>query len=305
MLLSLSKYRNLSRKEFNLMRQFISENFPDKKGCLVVKEKQFHYLSSVLRLKVGDMIYVRLPNGKLQNMTLAKFDENKKNLILHVAGNSVENLETLNDFQNTKNDFHAKPSEKNDLFEIWLFMFIAKPQKMEQIVRQATECGVKKIVPMIGEFCQKGSVESAKKHFNANDERLKKIITEARQQSGSPVNTEFTNCINVNEIENFYLKNELKNDENLTVVLYEQSSFSQSFFSAISAIKNIQNLKRICLFVGAEGGISPNEIEIMKNLDFKIIHFDTNILRCETAALYGIAAIQSVIQESNLWQLKE
>lgn len=282
------------------MRQFISENYPDKKGCLVIKEKQFHYLSSVLRLKVGDMIYVRLPNGKLQNMTLAKIDENKKNLILQVAGNSVEDLR--GDFQNSKNDFHAKPSEQNSLLEIWLFMFVAKPQKMEQILRQATECGVKKIVPVIGEFCQKGSVESAKKHFTSNDERLKKIITEARQQSGSPVNTEFTNCINVNELEDFYLKNELKNDENLTVVLYEQSSFSQSFFSAI---KNLEKLKRICLVVGAEGGISPSEIEIMKNLDFKIIHFETNILRCETAALYGIAAIQSAIQESNLWQLKE
>lgn len=292
--------------EKNLMRQFIAENFPDKKGCLVIKEKQFHYLNSVLRLKIGDMIYVRLPNGKLQNMTLAKIDENKKNLILQVAGNSVENLKRLpEDFQNSqslKNDFHAKPSEQNSLLEIWLFMFVAKPQKMEQILRQATECGVKKIVPVIGEFCQKGSVESAKKHFNANDERLKKIITEARQQSGSPVNTEFTNCINVKELEDFYLKNELKNDENLTVVLYEQTAFSQSFFSAI---KNVEKLKKICLVVGAEGGISPNEIEIMKNLGFKIIHFDTNILRCETAALYGIAAIQSAVQESKLWQLKE
>lgn len=278
------------------MRQFITENFPDKKGCLVVEGKQFHYLNSVLRLKVGDMIYVRLPDGNLQNMTLAKLDENKKNLILQVAGKSAENS------QETKSDFHAKPSEKNSLLDLWLFMFIAKPQKMEQILRQATECGVKKIVPVIGDFCQKGSVESAKKHFNVNDERLKKIITEARQQSGSPVNTEFTNCISVNELENFYLNNELKTDENLTVVLYEQSEFSQSFFSAI---KNVEKLKRICLVVGAEGGISPDEIEVMKNLGFKIIHFDTNILRCETAALYGIAAIQSAVQESNLWQLKE
>ena len=37
------------------------------------------------------------------------------------------------------------------------------------------------------------------------------------------------------------------------------------------------------------------EIEFLKQNGFVPIHFETNILRCETAALYGIAAMQTLI----------
>ena len=47
--------------------------------------------------------------------------------------------------------------------------------------------------------------------------------------------------------------------------------------------------------MGSEGGISPAEVEILQKEHFEPIHFDVNILRCETAALYGIAAVQSAI----------
>ena len=264
------------------MRQFVAENFPDSKGCLFVEGKKFHYLNSVLRLKVGDMIYVRLPDGKLQNMTLAKINAEKKQIVLQIAGDSVQ-----------KEDFHAKPSEMN-LAEIWLFMFAAKPAKMEQIVRQATECGVSKIVPVIGEFCQSGAVESIKKHTLKNDERFQKIITEARQQSGSAVATSICEPLSVEKACDFWLNNNGQNDENLAVVLYEQTQETKSIFEAVLAKKNAQ---RIVVAVGAEGGISPKEIDFFRSAGFIPVHLKTNILRCETAALYGIATVQSAVQE--------
>ena len=48
--------------------------------------------------------------------------------------------------------------------------------------------------------------------------------------------------------------------------------------------------------VGSEGGISPEEVKLLQEKGlFHPIHFAVNILRCETAALYGIAAVQSAI----------
>ena len=59
------------------------------------------------------------------------------------------------------------------------------------------------------------------------------------------------------------------------------------------------------MVVGAEGGISPEEINELQDNGFIPIHFDTNILRCETAALYGVAAVQTVLGEKDLWLFKE
>ena len=58
---------------------------------------------------------------------------------------------------------------------------------------------------------------------------------------------------------------------------------------------DVSFIKKAALAVGSEGGISPAEVEILQKEHFEPIHFDVNILRCETAALYGIAAVQSAI----------
>ena len=70
--------------------------------------------------------------------------------------------------------------------EFGYFQFIPKPQKLELIVRQATECGVKNIVPVISEYTQKGSAQALS---GDRIERLQRIVREARQQSGSPTDT--------------------------------------------------------------------------------------------------------------------
>ena len=52
----------------------------------------------------------------------------------------------------------------------------------------------------------------------------------------------------------------------------------------------------VAIFCGNEGGISPDELELLtKKALLRPVHFSVNILRCETAALYGIAAIQTAI----------
>ena len=80
----------------------------------------------------------------------------------------------------------------------------------------------------------------------------------------------------------------------LGIVLSERNEKSQS----LGKILNQKEIKEICIAVGNEGGVSPEEIDqLTKKSLFCAVHFDVNILRCETAALYGIAAVQSFMQE--------
>ena len=267
------------------MRQYISQKNLDSEGFLSIIGKDYRYLHNVLRLKTGDMIYVRLPDGILQPMTACRIDEKAKKIILQICD--------VTDTQIGEN----QPSETDSIesMEFTLFMALPKSSKFDLIVRQATECGVARIIPVQTEFSQRGSEK-----INFRSDRIERIIKEARQQSGSPVDTKITDCKNLSEACELW-QSETENfaeSEKIAVVLYERNestvSIRQVCEQALVQEKSEKSssLRKIALFCGSEGGISPAEIEILQEYGFVPVHLKTNILRCETAALYGISALQ-------------
>lgn len=261
------------------MRQLILENYSTKNGIIKLEKKEFKYLRQILRVKVGDMINVRI-NEKLLPTTVAQIDDKEKKIILQIC--ATPNEKTI-----TRGVQATQTSEILQNHEYWLFQFIPRPQKFEQIVRQATECGVSRIIPIIGEFSEKSSILALQ---NGKKERLEKIIREARQQSGSPIETKIFLPQTLEAALDLW-KNE-KNQKNLGIVLSERNENSKNLKDFILD----DDFKTICIVVGSEGGISPNEMNILtQKALFYPVHFAVNILRCETAALYGIAAVQSAL----------
>jgi 16S rRNA (uracil1498-N3)-methyltransferase len=125
---------------------------------------------------------------------------------------------------------------------------------------------------------------------------LERIVREARQQSGSPVDTKIFEPVDVAgaiEIWN-KIKEEAGGEENSAgYVLSERAISSEGPFDRL---RDHKNYKSVAIFCGNEGGISPEELELLtKKALLCPIHFSVNILRCETAALYGIAAVQTAI----------
>ena len=269
------------------MRQFILENQIINNNLITLEGKDFRYLRQVLRCKVGDMINVRHQNGNLLETTVAKIDEKAHVVILQVCSD-ISQIE----FQGT--DFSSNPL--NQKCEFFLFQFLPRPQKFELIVRQATECGIATIIPVLGEY----SEESSATILQGNKkERIEKIIREARQQSGSPVQTKVLPPFSLKQACEFW-QNEisgLQNEEkSLALVLSERKEKENSIANILKrTASDVSFIKKAALAVGSEGGISPAEVEILQKEHFEPIHFDVNILRCETAALYGIAAVQSAI----------
>lgn len=277
------------------MRQFISSEFPDKKGFLRIFGKDFRYLRQVLRLKSGDMLAVRFSDGTLRNTTVCKIDENSREILVQVCGNS-EKTENSCDDDITRGTKAQEIQKSLPDTEYFLFQYIAKPVKMEQIIRQATECGVKFVVPVSGEFSQKQNVLSMR---HSKKERLERIVREARQQSGSPVETEILEPLTTEEAVLFWKKNTSSlsaEEKNVAVALWERSEKTVSLKEIFDAEKN-KKIKKIAIAVGCEGGISPEEIDALISAGFYAVHFPGNILRCETAALYGIAAVQSALNQ--------
>ena len=272
------------------MRQLILDKMPDKKGIVSVEGSDFKYLRQVLRVKSGDMINLRLLDGTLQNSTVAAVDDKSKKILLQICANTSSNTSVGSGAQGTVTRGTVTRGVQADEIqsevaslsqEYILFQFIPKPQKFEQIVRQATECGVKTIVPVIGEYSEKSSLLALQ--GNKKD-RLEKIIREARQQSGSPVETVVTEAMTLGEALGRY-------ERDVAFVLYERQVDEGT--STAELLKTNPQAKKIGIACGCEGGISPNEIELLTKKGLFIpVHFSVNILRCETAALYGIAAVQ-------------
>ena len=272
------------------MRQFRADSDLDSSGCLEVSGKKYRHIVQVLRVEPGDMIDVRLPDGSMQQMTVARINQTEKSLVLQCAGKRSDK----------KSEMAVDKKNSPTPQEIWLFQFVAKPPKMDLIIRQATECGVSVVVPVVGEFCQSGPVDSAQKKSDGKDNRWQRIITEAREQSGSPVETRVMPCVSLENALEIW-KTESKN-QGRAVVLYEQSEGTITIHEAFA---DNTKAEKIAVFVGAEGGISPNEIAVMKKYEILPVHFMTNILRCETAALYGLAVVQNTLREKELWQFRE
>ena len=264
------------------MRQFVSGKAPDKKGLLEIGGSDFKYFRQVLRLVQGDMLSVRLPDGSLVNTTVALIDEKKRTVTLQLCG----------DKGGEKGENQSGYSAETDFY---LFQFEAKGPKMDLIIRQAAETGITKVIPVSGQFSQNFGKEK-----NQRSLRYERIIKEARQQSGSPVATQVTSSMTLKEAL-LWWKEETAGfeKESFACVLYERSEKTQNLFDSLAQTDTV---KKCAVFCGAEGGISPDEIDFLCENGVIPVHLETNILRCETAALYGTACVQNVITGRKKWQ---
>ncbi len=281
------------------MRQFIVEKGKEKNGLIQLDGKDYRYLRQVLRVRAGDMVSVRLPSGDLKNATVAAIDESARRGTLQICADTGRSITRGVQAGEVEDGGAAGSGNGAALVEYWLFQFLPRPQKFELIVRQATECGVAVIVPVVGDFSEKSSAQALQ---GSKKERLDRIIKEARQQSGSPVDTKVLEPVSLEKA--IELWNEAcgeigdfdKLNHPVAFVLSERDDCSGNLRATVQKAGGIEKIKKAAIAVGSEGGISPEEVKLLEEKGlFVPVHFAVNILRCETAALYGIAAVQSEI----------
>ena len=279
------------------MRQFIVEKGKEKNGLIQLDGKDYRYLRQVLRVRAGDMISVRLSSGDLKNATVAAIDESARRVTLQICADTGRTITRGVQAGEVEDGGAAGGENGAALVEYWLFQFLPRPQKFELIVRQATECGVAVIVPVVGDFSEKSSAQALQ---GAKKERLERIIKEARQQSGSPVDTKVLEPVSLEKAIELW-KEACGAGEAVAFVLSERDDCSGNLRATVQKAGGIEKIKKAAIAVGSEGGISPEEVKLLEEKGlFVPIHFAVNILRCETAALYGIAAVQSELNSSKL-----
>lgn len=277
------------------MRQFLSSDMPDFSGRLVVRGKDYRYLCHVLRLRCGQCVDVRLPSGSLCTMSVV--EATASFLVLQLHAGSVDCADTAIRAETGVSALSLESRGDRPAGGLWLFQFLPKAQKMDLIVRQSVEVGVSVVVPVVGSRSQKSDC-------SARLDRWSRIVREARQQSGSPVSTEVLAPCDLSTA--IALWQSRCGTNPCAVVLCESGESYETLHACVADGQGTAgSFSCVALAVGCEGGISPDELAALSSSGFRPVHFDTNILRVETAALYGLAALQILLTERETWRLNE
>jgi len=236
-------------------------------SSLVLADNDYHYLVRVLRYKKGYEFSGRDLKGNLFDLKISDILDDR----------------CILDVKMSEKDYTRLP-------EIVLYQCVCKGKKMDQIIRQATETGVSEIIPVVSDF----SVSKIDTEKSAKIDRWNKIVREAVQQSGSRVNTKIGKSVTIDKLVEI-----TGSSGDLGLFFHQEVLDSGSLHGYLNSVSG-----KIYLVVGPEGGLSDRETEILFRKKFKSIYLKTNVLRAETAAVYGISAVQTILLESENWVLK-
>lgn len=169
---------------------------------------------------------------------------------------------------------------------ITLLQCLPKGRKIDLIVRQATEAGVSRIVLLESNR----SIARATEDTNRMA-RLEKVSREALQQSGNP---------RLPVIDPPRPLEELRGTAGQwgAALFFHEERLSASTLHELLA----EPAERVSILIGPEGGLSPAERELLTGAGFRPAFLAGTVLRVETAAIYAIAAVQTILQEKDAWR---
>jgi 16S rRNA (uracil1498-N3)-methyltransferase len=258
------------------VKQFILRCEPREDGTIQLTGEEFHYLAHVRRVRAGDILNCRLPSGA-PAVLLVKYVE-KKALIAECMPKSSANCPQT-----------AFPP-------IILFQSMVKGMKMDLIVRQSGEAGVTEIAPFYsGRSTPRHSSDSADSDTE-RCRRWRRILIEARQQSGSSIATSVRPPMKSDELFNYWEQLKNQYEKSLALLVHEIPLAKSGFHKYLDKIPEL-----IVLAVGPEGGFSQAEADYFIDSGFKPVTLGDTILRAESAALYSVAVVRTLIFERCMW----
>jgi len=258
------------------VKQFILDSGPDREGIVRVTNSGYRYLVHVRRLAAGEYFRALLPGGEETNLQVLSVKEN----VLTCKCSS------------------PLPPSASCEPHIILMQALPKADKMDLIVRQAAEGGIAEIIPFISEFSVVRTNVAGQKFS-----RWERIIKEARQQSGSKVQTIIRKPVSTEEL--FEHWNEAENSA-VGLIFHHIPDYNGGEGLENKSLHRYldNNLRITALAIGPEGGFSAREISLFIQKSFKPFTIGSSILRTETAALYCAAAVKILLLERESWKLK-
>jgi 16S rRNA (uracil1498-N3)-methyltransferase len=157
-----------------------------------------------------------------------------------------------------------------------LLQGIPKAEKLDQIVRDATELGATRIVPVVCARCAPSALRIERSRLA----RWDRIARQAARQCGRG------DVPSVGEPAQLPAALDAIAIDSLRLCLWERSS------TPLGAVLQAQAARRaVALLIGPEGGLDEAEVELCARSGFEAVSFGRFILRTETASTAALGAI--------------
>lgn len=236
------------------MRKFFISQENVKEDKIEILGSDVNHIKNVLRLKIGDRI--QICNQETQENYICEISGIDKNLV------EVKMVEKIESF-----------AEGN--VELHIYQGLPKADKMEFILQKGTELGVSQFIPVA---FKRSIVKLDGKEETKKIERWQKIAEVAAKQSQRDLVPRVRNICKVKNL------CELIPEYDVFLLAYEEE-IENNLKNELQKLKNTKEKLKIAVVIGPEGGVEPEEVEVLKQAGAKVISLGKRILRTETVAL--------------------
>lgn len=243
------------------MPKFFVSNNQINDNRIIVIGKDVNHIKNVLRKNIGNTLEICNKDNSKNYLAEIELLDNEKiecKIIEEISNNTESNI------------------------YINVFQGIPKSDKMELIIQKSVELGATKITPVAMKRCV---VKITDKDETKKISRWQKIAEVASKQCGRNIVPEIGNISCIKEI-----CNEVSNYD-VVLVAYENEKENKLRYELEKLKKSSNNKLKISIVIGPEGGLEPDDVELLKSNGAKIITLGNRILRTETVALNMISII--------------
>lgn len=226
---------------------------------VILEGDEFHHLANVMRSRVGEKVCLFNGNGTFYFGEITQI--NKKNAEISITRTEV--------------------SENEPTVKLTIFQALAKGDKLSLVMQKITEIGATELAIFDSDFCDV-------KANTTRVDRLETIAISASKQCGRASVTKQTGVFKLKEV-----AEKIKNYDAFLVAYEAEDGLTLSNF----LISNKHNLKNIAIMIGAEGGFSEKEIELLKKSGAKIVSLGKRILRTETASIVCAGLAMQILEQ--------
>ncbi len=174
--------------------------------------------------------------------------------------------------------FARLPQAAESPLAIEIYQALPEKERFELVLQKLTELGVSRIVPLTS---QRSATLEERDAGQKKSHRWPDVVLRAAKQCRRAMVPELYPVLSWDEATYLAQHAELK------LMLYE----GEEHWTLREALGGLQPL-RIALLVGPEGGFTAEEVADARRLGFLPVSLGPRILRTETAAIVGAAALQ-------------
>jgi 16S rRNA (uracil1498-N3)-methyltransferase len=294
------------------MRTFLLPGSRKSSGRLELRGEDHHYLTRVLRLSEGDSFPGTDGAGGSYRCTILSVGPDSLELQADPLPGSPAAADPTASGTAAADSAAAEPAAPHQEEEhraqsaasapqpdIHLYQALLKGKKMETVIRQATEAGAVSVIPV--------QTERTVPAYEAGREekkrqRWQKIAAEAVQQCGRTTLPQIPEPLTLSEVPSHWSaqqpagRQEDGAPQSVALLFHQDPLENTSLHRYLSAWP-----QTVALCIGPEGGFTAEEVRTLTSGGFAPVRLETPVLRAETAAVFAIGAVHTILTERASW----